>query len=125
MVKQTIWPEGKHFAFTIFDDTDEATLGNVREIYSFLADCGFLTTKSVWAVGRSKNPMIGSTCEDQDYLDWLYEIKESGFEIGYHGSSFGSSLRNETIIGMERFKKLFGHTPRSFANHLGVATLSG
>ena len=36
MNKSLQWPDGKDFAFTVFDDTDYATLENVKEIYSFL-----------------------------------------------------------------------------------------
>ena len=31
------WPEGKDFAFTIFDDTDDSTLENVKDVYAFLS----------------------------------------------------------------------------------------
>ena len=34
------WPEGKDFAFTIFDDPDWDSLENASAIYSFLADLG-------------------------------------------------------------------------------------
>lgn len=118
MNEKIIWPREKDFAFTVFDDTDLATLDNVREVYSFLADCGFRTTKSVWPVRGYKKPLIGgSTCEDSDYLDWLHKLKNSGFEIGYHNTTFHSSLREETIRGIESFVALFGHPPRSLANH--------
>ena len=44
------WPEDKGFAFTIFDDTDYQTAENTREVYSFLADLGLKTTKSIWPI---------------------------------------------------------------------------
>ena len=44
------WPDGKAFAFTIFDDTDFATVEKVGPVYSLLADCGLRTTKSCWVV---------------------------------------------------------------------------
>jgi len=53
------WPEGKKFAFTVFDDTDLSTLGNVREIYSFLMDHGFRTTKSVWPIQVVEHALFG------------------------------------------------------------------
>jgi hypothetical protein len=42
------WPNGKSFAFTIVDDTDEATVNNVKPIYDLLYELGFKTTKTVW-----------------------------------------------------------------------------
>ena len=45
-----VWPEGKQFAFTVFDDADWETLENVGGVYSLLADCGLRTTKSCWVV---------------------------------------------------------------------------
>lgn len=114
------WPDGKDFAFTVFDDTDLSTLENVKEIYSFLAGHGFRTTKSVWPIRGNKEPLIGgATCEDSDYLKWVLELKDMGFEIGYHNATFHSSTREETIAGIEKFAELFGHYPKSMANHTG------
>ena len=104
------WPEGKDFVFTVFDDTDRSSLKNVKEIYSFLTDCGFRTTKYIWPIRGNKKPLIpGSTCEESDYLSWVIDLKKTGFEIGYHNTTFHSSLRDETIMGIERFFELFGH----------------
>ena len=112
------WPQGKDFAFTIFDDTDYATLENVREVYSLLTDYGFRTTKSVWPIQGNGQPSIGgSTCEDKDYLAWIIDLQSTGFEIALHNVTFHSSLREETILGIERFYELFGHYPNSMANH--------
>ncbi len=120
MKDKILWPEGKDFAFTVFDDTDFSTLKNVKEVYSFLVDHGFKTTKSVWPIRGDKKPRIGGpTCEDNDYLEWVINLKNSGFEIGYHNATFHSSLREETILGIERFNHLFGHYPKSMANHAG------
>jgi hypothetical protein len=69
MTTKHAWPDGKRFAFTVFDDTDSATLESVQGVYDLLADCGLRTTKSVWVVagdrGRGKKP--GQTCADPDY----------------------------------------------------------
>jgi hypothetical protein len=112
------WPQGKDFAFTIFDDTDRSTLENVRNVYQLLSDYGFRTTKSVWPIRGNKEPLIGgSTCEEQDYLEWINSLKKDGFEIALHNATFHSSLREETIRGIERFCELFGHYPNSLANH--------
>jgi hypothetical protein len=42
------WPENKDFAFTIIDDTDNATLDNIKPIYDFLLSKNIKTTKTVW-----------------------------------------------------------------------------
>ena len=42
------FPEGRKFAFTILDDTDDATVENVRPVYDLLTELGFRTTKTVW-----------------------------------------------------------------------------
>ena len=119
MINKIKWPNNHDFAFTIFDDTDYATLENVKPIYSYLYDIGLRTTKSVWTMNsKRKNPLIeGTTCEDKNYLDWLFELKSKGFEIALHNVTNSSSTRSETINGIEKFYNYFGHYPISFANH--------
>lgn len=118
MSSRITWPDGKDFAFTVFDDTDRANIENVSEVYSFLTNRGFRTTKSVWPIRGVRKPKCGgTTCDDPNYLEWLYELKDAGFEIGCHNATFHSSLRYETISGFNIFKELFGHYPKSFSNH--------
>lgn len=129
-----VWPDGKLFAWTVFDDTDLATLDNVRDVYAFLADCGLRTTKSVWIVdgdpARGADP--GQTCADPRYVDWLLKLQRQGFEIGWHGATWHESARDEVIAALDRFAELFGHDPKTAANHSpgegiywGDARLSG
>jgi hypothetical protein len=121
MELQTIcWPAGKNFAFTIFDDTDFATVDNVKDVYKFLVDEGFRTTKSVWP-GRAgaETTAYGSTCKDQDYLAWVQALQTHGFEIGYHLTDASSSVRHDILQGLQTFADLFGHYPQSMANHYG------
>jgi hypothetical protein len=114
------WPEKKDFAFTIFDDTDNATIENVKPIYDFLAENGFLTTKSVWpSRGIGKPIWGGDTCEDEYYAKWLMDLQKQDFEIAYHMNTYHSSTRDEIIAGLGRFNQLFGHYPYSMANHTG------
>jgi hypothetical protein len=114
------WPEGKDFAFTIFDDADFQTLDNVSKVYAFLADIGLRTTKSIWPVEANKIPNLwGSSCEDVKFLQWVLKLRDRGFEIGLHNVAAYTSLREETIRGIERFYQLFGHYPRSTTNHSG------
>jgi len=114
------WPEGKKFAFTVFDDSDHATLENVKDIYSFFTDCGFRTTKSVWPVAGRENPqpwLGGATCADAGYLAWVKHLQASGFEIGFHNGNFHSAVREETRYSVDTLKELFGHDPSAMANH--------
>jgi len=95
------WPQGKDFAFTIFDDTDYATIENVPVVYSLLNDLGFKTTKSVWPISGTGKPLgKGATCENDKYLKWILELKGKGFEIGYHMATFHTSRREETIAAI-------------------------
>jgi hypothetical protein len=112
------WPEGKRFAFTVFDDTDRSTLANVREIYALLRDLGMRTTKSVWPIRGPKTPTIpGDTCDDEAYCKWTRELASEGFEIGYHLATFHGVSREETQEALDRFKELYGHYPHAAANH--------
>ena len=115
------WPAGKDFAFTIFDDTDLATVDNVASVYDFLKDLGFRTTKSVWPnpgdsslVGGS---FPGSTCDDPEYLDWVQRLQREGIEIGSHSSTFHRSTRSQVIDGLDRFAAMFGDYPKVLAQH--------
>lgn len=114
------WPEGRDFAFTIFDDTDLATLQNVVPVYAFLDDLGLRTTKSVWPIKGKGTPRIpGLTSEDPEYLKWTLELQARGFEIGYHGATYVTAPRDLVIKAIEQFRDLYGHYPISMANHSG------
>ncbi len=114
------WPADKAFAFTIFDDTDNATVANVGPVYDLLTDLGMRTTKSVWAIAAEGVPRIGgATCDDPDYLAWTLRLQALGFEIGSHGASPGTTRRENVIRSMDQFAALYGHDPKSFANHSG------
>jgi len=114
------WPDGKRFAFTIFDDPDLQTLDNVRTLYSFVSDLGLRTTKAVWPLRGTGTPKCGgATCEDEQYLKWVLGLKEQGFEIALHNATYHTSTRKETMRGLEVFSRLFGHYPYSMANHTG------
>jgi len=113
-----VWPDGKRFAFSVFDDTDEATLENVAPVYELLDELGFRTTKSVWPVRGGREPLIdGATCDDPEYLAWARDLSDRGFEIAFHMATYHTSTREETLAALERFRQSFGHCPRSMANH--------
>lgn len=114
------WPEGKRFAFSVFDDSDFATVDNVAPVYALLEDLGFRTTKSVWARAPIGTPVIGGqTCDDPDYRDWSIGLEARGFEIGSHGATPSTTPRDRVIESLDRFRELFGHDPAAFANHSG------
>lgn len=128
------WPNGKRFAFTIFDDTDRGTTENLKPVYDLLADLRMRATKSVWPIRGNGDALIpGDTCDDPEYLEWVLELQKSGFEIGFHNATFHTSERAETLMALDRFKELFGHDPATAANHAsnqeaiywGRARLSG
>ncbi|MCB1040573.1 MAG: hypothetical protein KDA94_13740 [Acidimicrobiales bacterium] len=114
------WPDGKRFAFTIFDDTDMTTLANGPAVYEVLDRLGLRITKSVWPVAPEGPPRTGgATCADPDYLAWVLELQAAGHEIGYHNASDHPSKRGATIAALDRFAELFGHDPRIGADHAG------
>jgi hypothetical protein len=123
MKNKITWPDGRRFAFTVFDDTDWATVDNVKGVYDFLADCGFRTTKSVWVLAGDPNrgENQGQTCSDPDYLRWLLDLQGKGFEIGFHNGTWHSLDRDAVRESIDKFTKLFGHDPKVAANHTGVA----
>jgi hypothetical protein len=119
MNPQVTWPEGRRFAFTVFDDTDAGTVENLREVYALLRDCGLRTTKSVWPLAGSKPPEVvgGATCAEAAYLAWVKSLQRDGFEIGFHNATYHSSTRAQTIRGLDAFREMFGHDPRTMATH--------
>ena len=120
--RQPDWPDGKRFAFTIFDDTDLARPGNFESVYALLRDLGMRTTKSVWAVRGEGVPTIGgATCEDPDYLAAVLRLQGEGFEIGSHGASHHGLERAEIESSLDQFRRLFGTDPPTFANHADAA----
>jgi hypothetical protein len=128
------WPDGKRFAFTIFDDTDSQTLAAGREVYALLRDLGFRSTKSVWPIAPTGEPSDhGPTCDEPEYRAWAQELQRQGFEIGYHNATSHTSPRADTARALEAFAGYFGHYPAAMSNHyfsneaiyFGDARLSG
>ncbi len=128
-----VWPEGRRFAFTIFDDPDGQSYETTRLVYSFLADLGFRTTIGVWPLDlRRETNSGGETCANPQYLAFLQELQSRGFEIGFHLAAPFDSTHDETVEALDLFKQYFGHDPYSMANHYnadaiywGPARLSG
>jgi hypothetical protein len=116
------WPGGRRFAFTIFDDTDWATVTNVKPVYDLLTDLNIRTTKSVWVYrgdGSSVNP--GESLADDHYLDFIKSLRTKGFEIGLHNVSSATSTREQILSGLDRMSDLLGQGPLIHCNHSGCA----
>jgi len=110
------FPEGKTFAFTILDDTDNATVQNVKPVYDLLYKLGLRTTKSLW-IYPPRDDFGGQCTEDQKYLNFLLKLQAQGFELCSHCVGSGAFSRQEIISGFERFRELFGNYPQVHANH--------
>jgi len=115
-----IYPGEKEFIFSIFDDTDVATLENIRPIYEYLTELGILTTKSVWPLkwdGEYSDCKGSHTLKDKAYADYVKELANRGFEIAFHGASMESSERERTRESLELFKETVGYYPKTYACH--------
>lgn len=114
------FPDGKRFAFSILDDTDDSTLANVKPVYDALSDAGMRTTKTVWPMSCPEGSRLffaGETLENLAYLKFVQELAAQGFEIASHGATMESSVRERTRRGLEFIKKEFGAYPRLYCNH--------
>jgi len=114
------FPNNKKFAFTILDDTDDATLENVKPVYDCLRQAGLRTTKTVWAMDCPEgSPLFfaADTLQRKAYLSFVHELAREGFEIAFHGATMESSLRARTIEALEFLKAEFGAYPTLFCNH--------
>jgi hypothetical protein len=120
MTPRLDFPGGARFAFTVMDDTDVATVENIRPIYRLLESLGMRTTKTVWPVRceeGSRNFSLSETLEDPHYRDFAVDLHARGFEIAFHGATMETSTRERTARALERFRSTFGMPPRVHANH--------
>ena len=114
------FPDGRTFAFTILDDTDDATLENVAPIYERLRALGFRTTKTAWPMDcpeGSRHYYAADTLQRPEYLDWVRDLVAAGFELASHGATMETSRRERTEAGLAFFEREFGFVPRLHANH--------
>lgn len=113
-------PEGKRFAFTILDDTDDSTLENVRPVYDRLRDYGLRTTKTAWPLDcpeGSRHYFAADTLQREEYLEFVKELVADGFELAMHGVTMESSYRERTVRGLRFLEEEFGSVPRLHVNH--------
>jgi len=114
------FPDNARFAFSIFDDTDLSTIGNVSPIYNLLSEIGVRTTKSVWPLASVAEAHVGgASLQNPEYLGFILGLKQKGFEIALHNVRNTCSNRSETEAGLNEFKRLIGHDPRVHTNHAG------
>ncbi|MHA1371966.1 MAG: hypothetical protein ACTSRA_19885 [Promethearchaeota archaeon] len=114
------FPDGKTFGFSIFDDTDYATVEKVKPVYDALYELGIITTKSVWPLPESNSPLIesmGQTLSNDRYLHFILDLQKKGFEIAYHSARAVSSKRKQQIEGWNLYKNKLGAYPIIHVNH--------
>ncbi len=111
------FPNSKKFALTIFDDTDNGTVGNLEPVYQVLDDFGVKTTKSVW-VYPPRGTFSGQCLMDNEYATFVRGLQSRGFEIGLHNVGDGSFTRSEIVDGLEIYKNILGSYPRIHTNHV-------
>lgn len=113
------WPNGCAFAFSIIDDTDHATVKNVKPIYDLLASLNMRTTKTVWVFPTSDGAHYagGQTLENEEYSRFILDLQSRGFEIALHGVRGESSTRDIIVNGFERFREVLGRNPAIHVNH--------
>ena len=113
------YPLNKKFAFSIVDDTDDATLEKVKKAYAFLDELGIKATKTVWvfpSTRKSGDDTTGKWCEgvtlaDSGYLLFIKNLATRGHEISLHTASGGNNLREDTLRAYEFFKRELGFYP--------------
>lgn len=114
-----VWPAGKKAAFTFIDDTDDAFMPEIQEVYDLLYANGILSTKTVWVYPVRDPDESKGDClsENEDYRNFVVELQRRGFEIALHNVGSGGYTRSETIKGLEYYRELLGSYPRIHINH--------
>ena len=113
------FPGAKQFAFSIFDDTDGATLESIRPVYELLDALGFRTTKTVWPLPYQGHSWYqgSDTLDDPEYASYARHLQERGFEIAFHGARMESSERAEIKASLEVYRHNLGRYPTAYAAH--------
>lgn len=117
---RTAFPAGGQFAFTILDDTDDATVENVEPIYELLFELGFRTTKTAWPLDCPEGSELyfaAETLQDARYLAFIRGLAGRGFEIAFHGATMESSVRERTLEGLRFLEEELGVPLKIHCNH--------
>lgn len=102
---------------SIIDDTDDATLENVEPVYAFLMEHGVRSTKTVWVYPPKDRNSRGDSLQRVEYLRFIRELHNHGFEIALHGVGSGDYKRDDVIRGFKEFEDKLGFTPTIHVNH--------
>jgi len=105
------------FTFSIIDDTDDSTLENTKPIYDLLYEKGIFITKTIWVYPPRDKPSKGDSLQRPEYLNFIRDLKNKGFEIGLHNVGSGDYKRKEVLEGLEEFKEKLGEYPKIHINH--------
>lgn len=105
------------FRFTIIDDTDDATLENIKPIYDFLTEKEIFITKTVWVYPPRDEHSKGDSLQRKEYADYIKKLSERGFEIALHNVGSGNYNREEILKGIEEFHRILGFYPKIHINH--------
>jgi len=114
------FPNGRRFAFTILDDTDDATFENIVPVYDRLREYGFRTTKTVWPLDcpeGSQEYFAAETLQRPEYLSYVQQLVADGFELASHGATMEPSNRERTLRGLEFLDRHFDTALQLYANH--------
>lgn len=114
------FPEGKAFAFTILDDTDDATTANVAPVYQLLRELGMRTTKTVWPMDcpeGSRHYFAAETLQNPTYRQFVEGLVRDGFELASHGATMESSKRTRTEAALDFYRRELGMSPTLHVNH--------
>ena len=89
------WPDGKDFAFTLFDDCDYQAAANVRGVYDFLTEIGL----------RDEDGLDGPRQREAGREShWRRDVRQRGLlEVGSRAANAGSrSLYTTSAITPRR-----------------------
>lgn len=114
------YPGGAKFALAICDDTDDATLENIKPVYDFLLEHGIRPTKTVWVYPADSNDpsySMGDSLKRVAYRDYILDLQQKNVEIALHGVRGSSSFRPIIFEGMEAYRETFDAYPRIHINH--------
>lgn len=111
------FPDDKRFAFSILDDSEFETVADLRSVYALLQELGLSATKVVYSQAAHPGARSNScSLDDPEYRDFILELRDRNFEIGWVGASRGSNSRDRVIEGLERFRDVLGYYPRVRTN---------
>ena len=109
------WPYRAGFGIT--DDTDAATMEQVKAVYDHLLAKKIRTTKTVWAFEPAEkcgipatpdSTLRGVTLQDTEYLAYCKMLAENNYEICLHGASAGNNKRVATLKAFELLQREIG-----------------